>query len=115
MSQYTLKHLAIVSDSQPGIKETPIIPDGKRIKLGEFRFSDIASGDGKSSVYVVFFGSEILDVFSALGSTQIVHINEELLGDGEKRIKIECYNMSPTPKRLPCRLFASIVERSGAG
>ena len=86
--------------------ETPVIPLNDVWMLKEFGACDVNLGDSKSSVYVLFFGSEVLKIISVTGNTCNIAISQEIIGNGADTIKIRRYNNSGFTKQMPVWLKA---------
>ena len=88
--------------------ESPVIPDGTTVTIKRFGGCDIAHGDGKSSVYLLEFGSEMIYCLSPVGGKEEFKEGESFIGDGQKRFKLTRQNLSSTSKPLPCWIRAYI-------
>lgn len=87
--------------------ETPALGDGERWNIEKFGAADINLGDNKSSVYVLKFGNEILRIFALTGDTQEVDLNQDIIGNGTKKISVIRYNKSGFQKECPVWFRAS--------
>jgi len=100
----------LASVVQPGASEPfefpKAVPAGERWTIKAFGAADINTGDNKSSVFILRFGTEIVRILSLTGNTRELPIMETIEGDGTKKVSIERINTSSEAKRLPCWLLA---------
>lgn len=94
---------SVSGNSSEILDDTPI-PTGKRLVVSGVRISEVNSGDGKSSLVTIRWGSgtTFFDVFigAVTGSTLYFPIEEELVGDGVKFLRIIRQNTSPLAKQI---------------
>ena len=83
------------------------IPAGKKWLVRWLRATGICLGDLKSSVFILRFGTDIVDIVSVLGHTVTADISMELTGDGVKKLSLQRFNFSSDTKQLPARLRIS--------
>jgi hypothetical protein len=86
--------------------EAPAIPADETWMIRDFKAADIDFGDNKSSVYVLRFGTDIMEFISLTGNTMVIPVNEELTGDGSKKLNVMRYNNSGHPKQMPFKVTA---------
>jgi len=86
------------------------VPTGKIWVIKEFGGADINLGDNKSSIYVLRFGSDILKILTYTGNSGTVLMNEEITGDGVKKVNVVRMNKSGSTKELP--FWIKAYERS---
>jgi len=87
------------------------IPAGKTLVIRKFGAADIAIGDGKSSLYILKWGSagNFIDVavISVMGNTFEYELKEQLVGDGVKFLRVTRSHQSAVDKRCPFWVKAS--------
>ena len=106
----TVKTWMISSNLAAGADDNPehpnAIPADDKWAIDRFTFADINTGDSKSSIYVLRFGTDILEFGTVTGSTDSIDVNEEIVGDGVKKINVLRYNTSGSTKKLPFKVKA---------
>lgn len=96
----------IVNAGQNHDKVFAVIPAGEIWKIVSFKCADINMGDNKSSVFVIYFGFDVINFYSVTGDTILDLQNYELVGDGTKSVKITRMNKSGSNKVLPYKITA---------
>jgi len=81
--------------------DTIQIPSDTRIFIAKVGAADINIGDNKSSIYTVEWGSDILAVIALTGNTQEISVNQQIVGDGIKSLRVRRYNKSGEAKAMP--------------
>lgn len=109
----TLKKLSNLSGGASDNTDSPAIPSGKSVVLKSLLVADAiqaSSADQRSCAYLVQFGTpgaftEI--VFAAVsGNTVKLDIDDELIGDGSKFVRVTRQNFTALSKRCPFILKA---------
>lgn len=80
--------------------ESTVVPNGARWHIKKFGAIDINIGDHKSSIYKLKWGSVDYRPISLTGNTYQIDIDEEIVGDGSKKLSVQMYNTSGQAKQL---------------
>ena len=99
----------VASNLAAGANDNPeisAIPNGETWMIKTFRAADVNKGDGKSTGYVLRFGSDIMEFIALTGNTQTVEVSEEITGDGVKKLNVQRFNFSGFAKPCPFKVVA---------
>lgn len=104
MADRTIKKFSSVPATTTDTFNSGVIPAGKKLYIIKIGGADLNTGDNKSSLFVVQFGSgaafDEIAVFTATGSAYEFDVKEELLGDGVKFLRLTRQNNSAVAKRI---------------
>jgi hypothetical protein len=105
MSARNLKVLTTLGAGATDTNDTPAIPAGKTLTVTKFGAADINMGDSKSSAYLLQWGivGSFIEIgaIALTGNTFELSLNEQLLGNGAKFLRITRQNNSASLKRCP--------------
>lgn len=105
MSARNLKILTPLAAGANDVTDSAPIPNGKTLIITKFGAADSNRGDNKSSDYLLqwgIVGSFIeIQVITLTGNTVEIPLNEQLVGNGAKFLRITRVNNSATAKRCP--------------
>jgi len=97
--------LTTLAASGSDANDTPPVPSGVAAVVTVFGGADINLGDGKSSAYLLQWGTvgsfQDVAVVSVSGNTFEQRIDQSFLGDGQKFFRIMRQNNSSFAKRCP--------------
>jgi hypothetical protein len=101
----SVKILTTLAAGAVDVTDSAPIANGKTITVTKFGGGDINLGDNKSSAYLLqwgIVGSFIeLGALAFTGNTNEIAIDEQLVGNGAKFIRITRQNNSASIKRCP--------------
>ncbi len=105
MSTRNLKVLTTLAAAGTDTNDTAPVASGRTLTVTKFGGADINMGDSKSSAYLLQWGvvgSFIeLGAIALTGNTFELSLNEQLVGNGAKFLRITRQNNSATLKRCP--------------
>jgi len=108
------KHYLIFDNSIPSgtdVNTTPIIPDGKIVKLQRFGGFDPAIGDGIDSIIALQWGGGgSWTTVMASGKAFDFNLSRDFVGDGAKRFRLVRQNKSSSDKIIVAWLEALVND-----
>lgn len=104
MANRSIKVFTSVAANTTVNTDSAVIPNGTKIRLVSVTGADVNTGDNKSSLFLIQWGSgstftEVC-AFTATGSTVFLPLSDELIGNGVNFIRITRQNTSATAKRV---------------